>query len=268
MEENLTLDSNVVDASRESVEGSQEVVTGEGEGAVVAEQQATQEPKQEKKPEQTPEENAAYKALRLKEKQEAVDKEYADLAARNGWTKLDGTPIRTKADYEAAEREYKKLHELLNSGEDEEKAALKVQLENLREQMKERETLAQRQARLERENAEFFEFFQKQHGRSITPDDLKAIPEYVYQAAARDGVPFKYAYAEYLAELRREKLAGIEAGKKTAEANATNASTATGSVTGSTADDFISYAAFEANRNNEEWVRKNYEKIMKSREKW
>jgi len=255
---------NSVNAEQTPVVEGQETVTGEGESAVVAEQQAVEE-----KPKQTPDENAAYKALRLQEKQDAVDKEYADLATSNGWTKLDGSPIRTKADYKAAEKEFQKLNSLISSGEDEEKARLKVQIDEMREREKERETFFQKQTRLERENTEFFEFFQKEHGRPISQQDLAAIPAHVYQNAARDGVPFKYAYAEYLAETRREKLTGIEAGKKTAEANAANATTTTGSVTGNgAADGGAFFTREQVAAMSQAEVTRNLDAIEASMKKW
>lgn len=233
--------------------------------------QETPEEKQEK-PQQTPEENARYKALRLEEKQRAeqaaIDKEYAALAERYGLTRLDGSPIRTKADWDAYETERRQYDALIQKGEPEDAALLKVQLERLRAEKEQQEQAIRETARQQADFMDFLAYFKEVNKRDWTEADV--IPPDVFVNARQKNIPLKYAYADYKLQERLKKEAEIETGKKTQEANAKNAATSPGSVTGGGApsDDFITAEAFAANRSNPEWVRKNYEKIMKSRDKW
>jgi hypothetical protein len=242
MDENL----NSVNAEPAEVVDSQtadtatEVVTGESESAVPAEQPTTEEKTAEQpKPEpkkQTPEENAAFKALRLEERQRAEQKArdavFAKMAKENNWTGIDGKPIQTEADYNNALDDNKKLVALVNSGVSEETARLQVQIDQLQREKAERETAAQESIRKESDRNAFFEYFKEVNGRQITEADIEAIPPEVFEKAHKENIPLKYVYADHFAKQQLDKSKRVESGKSTAQANETNATTAAGSVTG------------------------------------
>lgn len=223
---------NSVDAELNPVvEDSQEVTTGEGESAVVAEQPVTEAPVAPK--EQTREDNAQYKALRLQEKQDAVDKEYADLAESSGWTKLDGSPIKTKADFLSTQSAIKQRDDLIMQGKTEREALLEIELNERKQRDAENETQAQEKARLAKESSDFLQAFKEANGRDFTVADKDELEKAgVFQIAADEGIPLKYAYDHFFASQQREKAKAIEVGKKTQEVNASNATTTTGSLTG------------------------------------
>jgi hypothetical protein len=279
MDESLTS----VNAEQESAEGSQiastEVATGESESAVVAEQQVTEEktestPVKQEHKQQTPEENAAWKALRLEEKQRAeqaaaqraIDSEYADLAQRYGVTNLDGTPVKTKAEWTAVTEFNAKVAALTNTGLSEEDARLRVKVEQLEREKQDREK-ADRERQVAEESrqtkqkqfADFLETFKTYNGRPWTEAD--GIPmEVVTEAEA--GTPLKYAYADYYARQQVLKNKNLEVGKKMAEVNAQNATTAAGSVSGGTSTSAeITLADIDAHANDTGWMMKNYKKV-------
>jgi hypothetical protein len=84
------------------------------------------------------------------------------------------------------------------------------------------------------------------------------------------GKPLTDAYAIY--EARQTRIAKVKAQEEAAKvkANETNAQTAMGSVetSGNTDPGYISAEEFNNNRNNQEWVNKNFVKINKSMPKW
>jgi hypothetical protein len=266
MEENLTS----VNAEQASVEGLQtetKVVTGEE--AVVAEQQTTETEKIEPK-KQTPEENAAYKALRLEERQRAekvaaqaaVDAEYAALATRYQRTNLDGTPITTKAEWEASEQVQQRYDALINQGVSDEAARLKIEIEQLMAREADRIAKEQKTTAVQNDQNEFFQYFRELNGRDWTPADL--IPDEVWAANA-DGTPLKYAYMDYTVRQMKAKEKSIETGKKTAEVNASNALSSTGSVTGGGGDSGeITQADIDAHANDTTWMMKNYTRVVEA----
>jgi len=240
MDETLTsvnAEQESVECSQEIIEtsGTTEVVTGESESAVTAEQPTTEKAEPKK---QTQEENAAFKALRLEERQRveqaaakaARDAVYANLAKENNWVSVDGKPITTEADYVSALEMNRKMAELINQGESEETATLKIKLEQLERERSERDSATQKAAKDAAEREDFFKYFEQLNGKPWTPADV--IPDEVWAANVNDGVPLKYAYSDHFARQQIEKNKSIEIGKKTAEANAANATTTTGSLTG------------------------------------
>ena len=57
--------------------------------------------------------------------------------------------------------------------------------------------------------------------------------------------------------------------EQTQQANISTASTSTGSAKSNGASsEFITQETFEANRGNQSWVNKNYQRILESRQKW
>jgi len=261
MEENLT----PVNAGQEGVE-SPPVATGEGESAVAAEQQVTEEVKKEPEvKEQSREENAQYKALRLSEKQNAVDAEYAELAERNGWTKIDGKPIKTKADYEATYDAVQKKDALVLQGKSEREAVLEVQLQQREQRDAEKEAQTREQERFNREVSDFLKDFEETTGRKFSTTDKEELEKAgMFDIALKEKIPLRYAYADHLAQKRREEQKQIDAGKKASEINVKNAVSATGSITGGTSDGVeITQEMIDAHSNDTAWALKNYSAIEK-----
>jgi hypothetical protein len=115
----------------------------------------------------------------------------------------------------------------------------------------------QNQEKEAKQKAEFVEFFGE------FPDvDAAKIPPEVWAENAK-GKPLADAYARYLLKSQRDEEAK-------AKANKANADSSMGSVStnGNTDPGHISFEDFEKNRGNQEWVNKNYKKIMDSRAKW
>lgn len=84
------------------------------------------------------------------------------------------------------------------------------------------------------------------------------------------GKPLTDAYALWEARQNRIAKAKEKEDAEKAKANETNAKAAMGSVetNGNTDPGFISSEEFENNRGNQDWIKKNYNKIMDSRPKW
>jgi hypothetical protein len=92
--------------------------------------------------------------------------------------------------------------------------------------------------------------------------DLDKLPQPVIDAFFK-GESMKTAFMEWDYKNFREKQQATETNKK-------NAASTTGSLTGNGANgaDVISYETFEANKHDQNWVNKNYKKIMESRPHW
>jgi len=106
--------------------------------------------------------------------------------------------------------------------------------------------------------------------RQNYPDvDINKIPAEVWEKVDK-GLSLTDSYQIYENKLLREKIAAQEKALQVKEANAKNAATSPGSVTGqgATTADFISYETFEQNRGNQKWVKDNYTRIQESRKKW
>lgn len=128
----------------------------------------------------------------------------------------------------------------------------------LREERKMREQREQEFQRKESEQQEYMKFFDE------FPDvSVDAIPEEVFEIRAKTGLKLTDAYIRYEYNQMKNKM-------KTQEVNSKNAQGTTGSVTGNgqASSDFISADVFNKNRHDKQWVRKNYEKLIKSRPKW
>lgn len=128
---------------------------------------------------------------------------------------------------------------------------------------KEAEMLTQKQMQ-EKINADAAAF------RSNYPDvDINKIPAEVWEKVDK-GLSLTDSYQIYENKVLKEKIAAQEKALQVKEANAKNAATSPGSVTGqgATTADFISFETFEQNRGNSKWVRDNYKRIQESRSKW
>jgi hypothetical protein len=115
---------------------------------------------------------------------------------------------------------------------------------------------------------------QKEEFESLYPDiDLNKLgvnPKFLKFSKDRIGTISKL-YADFL-DYEGETEKELDTLRKTVEAkeaNQKNADSSTGSVKGDkpTAD-FISYETFEKNRHDQNWIKKNFTKIVESRAKW
>lgn len=106
--------------------------------------------------------------------------------------------------------------------------------------------------------------------RQNYPDvDINKIPSEVWEKVDK-GLSLTDSYQIYENKLLREKITAQEKALQVKEANAKNAATSPGSVTGqgATTADYISFETFEQNRSNSKWVKDNYKRIQESRSKW
>ena len=193
-------------------------------------------------------------AARLAKERERLEAELKQKArdewiAEQGYV-WNGKPITTEAEYKQALYE----KELQEKGQD---PSLIKKLIDEHPDVKAARELRQKIETEERQRKEFREFVEAYP--DVKPED---IPIEVWEQNSR-GIPLRYAYADYA-------LKQLKAEQTKAKANAQNAANSTGSVTsnGDTGDDFISYETFQKNRENQDWVNKNFSKIMKSRAKW
>lgn len=192
------------------------------------------------KPVQSKEDNAQFAKVRreaeakaraeFESRQAARDAEFAERAARMGWVDSNGQPIKSEDAYWREVDLQAQLRTMVDEGMDTEKALLKIENQRIKS---ERESELKARADQEKQKADyqaFFEFFREVNGRDFTPSD--EIPADVFRISQEKQIPIKYAYAEVVAKQAREKEKSIGIGKKTAEANAKNAQTTAGSVTG------------------------------------
>jgi hypothetical protein len=212
----------------DSQENTAEVTTGEGESAVVAEQPVTEA----KEPKQSREENAAFKSARLDaERRENAAYEYA--ATKIGLANLDGSPVKTKAEYDAAIEAAEKRNALIMAGVSPEDAAIRIENEQLKKAQADRDAQTREQERAGKEVSDLKAYFEEVNGRKLTETDAEELKKAgLFELAITEKIPLKRAYDAIYAKQQRERLKAIDAGKKTQEANAQNATTSTGSVTG------------------------------------
>jgi len=232
------------------------------ESAPVQQEQTTPE-----KPKQSPEENARFAEVRRKAQAEA-DAKAQDAVIERLYGKTHG--IHTMAEYEAAVAEENARAEAAKIAAD--NAIPEPIAKELYESRKEREErqksekeAAEKAAETERKNAEyaaFFDLFKRENGRDFDAN-TDNLPQDVWDAV-KAGTPIKYAYMEH-------RLSQLRAGTKAIEQNAKAAEADTGSVIGNgpaEGADHITEESFEAHRSDAGWVRKNLDKINKSRMKW
>lgn len=255
MEENLNLNEgqeSVVDSQIEQAESTVETVNADSVSS-------TTDKQEESKPVQSAEENAKFAEVRRRAAEEAKIKARDELIAEM-YGESHG--IHTYAEYQAAiekqkqeEHDQKIRDEYEAKGLPEDVVSELVEWKRSREQSKAEQEAKQQQEKRDADMMDFIKEFP-----NVKADD---IPVEVWQANER-GIPLRYAYAEhaYRQTMKAEEIA---------KANAENAKSSTGSVTGDgVANDteFISYESYEKNKNNQSWVNKNFDRIMKSRTKW
>jgi hypothetical protein len=246
---------NTVDAVQENAVGSQTEQVETNVETVNADSVSATADKQETKPVQSAEDNARFAEVRRKAEAEARDKVIDEMygASHN---------IHTYAEYQASiERQKQEEHDQTIREQYEAKGLPDDVVEELvewkkdREQSKAEKEEKQKQAQRDADMMDFIKEFP-----DVKPDD---IPVEVWQANER-GVPLRYAYAEHAYKMAKKA-------EEIAKANAENAKSSTGTVTGdgvANEPDFISYDVFEKNKSDTTWVANNYNKIQKSRANW
>lgn len=124
------------------------------------------------------------------------------------------------------------------------------------------------QQKQQKEIGEFLEYFKETNGRDYDFDADKISTE--VQEMMNRGVPLLVAYkAAEETTILKKKLAELEKQLEAKQTNERNSNSTPGALNGTPTDDsFISAETFEANRKNQDWVKKNLEKIVKSRPKW
>lgn len=198
-----------------------------------------------------------------KARQEARDSYIADQGYE--W---NGKTITTEAEYKTALAESQRIEAMQADGIDPSVIEKYVQEDPRIKAAREKE---QQQALSEKSNAdaqEFFKLFKKENGRVFDADTDVLPPEVIDMA--NKGKPLADAYTYHLNDKLKAKIAELEGKKAAEETNQANANSSTGSVTGNGSGDngFISFEAFEANKNNQRWVVDNLSKISESRSKW
>lgn len=259
------LNENPVDAGQETVVESHEAQVETSEPV----ESGSPEVAEPEKAKQTPEENALFAKVRREAEERARAKAEDEVIA-----KLYGEThgIRTMAEYNAAieaQREAERLAELEEKGIDPE--YFKSLIESVPEVKEARRIKSER----EREQAEtqnyieFLDHFKTVNGREY--DGAKdVLPEEVWQLTS-SGMPLKMAYDIAEAKMLRAELNALKSEKTAKETNQKNASKSPGAIgtNGEIPNEgFISAETFEQNRGNMDWVKKNLERITKSRKTW
>ena len=248
-----------------------EATNGEQEQTAEGSKQTTdaQAEKAQETSTQSKEENAQFAKVRkeaearvraeIEQKQAARDTEFAKRAAQFGWVDGSGNPIKTEDAYWKAVDDQSKIDALVNQGKDPDAARAIIERDTLLAEREAEKAAFQSKAKQEAENAEFFSFYQEVNGKEFSPTD--EIPTDVFRIAQEKGIPLKYAYAEHIAKAAIEKEKNIALGKQTAEANTKNATTSSGSVTGSPQSGTITESEISAHADDISWMNKNFKKV-------
>lgn len=249
MEENLNLNEGQEGVVDSQISETEQAVSTESVNDEVATSQ------QNEKPVQSAEENSRFAQVRRDAEQKAYAKAQDDVIE-----KMYGASygIHTFAEYEAAmakQEQEQELQELLAKNIPEEYATEMLESRKLREQINAEKEAKQQKEKRDADALDFIKAFP-----DVKADD---IPVEVWQANEK-GIPLRYAYAEHAYKMATKA-------EEVAKANAENARSSTGSVNTNGAandSDFVSFDSYEQNKNNQSWVNKNFDKIMKSRAKW
>lgn len=242
---------------------------------VEAEASVTPEVAEPEKPQQSPEENAKFAKIRreaeAKAQAQAKDAVIAEMFGEShGITTYAEYQKAVQAEREAvqAEREAVRRAEMESQGIDPDYVTKMVA--EMPEVRQAREILTQKQQeeRDSQQAAEFFDYFEEANGR---PFDAKkdVLPPDVWELKAQ-GVPLKLAYQQHENRLLRDRIRQLEEVKAAEETNRKNAESSPGGLSGDVKPDdgFITPETFEANKSNQDWMKRNLSKIMSSRSRW
>ena len=254
-----------VNADNAEVTNGEQEQTAEGSNQTTdAQTEVKQEPSTQSK-----EENAQFAKVRkeaearvraeVERVQAAKDVEFAQLATESGWVDANGNPIKTETEYWKAVKAQREIDTLINQGEDPKTARLQVEYDRLKAERETERNATEEQTRRNAENAEFFELFKEANNREFSTDDV--VPPEVFVIAKENNLPLPFAYSHYLAKQSIAEKKNIAIGKQTAEVNAKNATTSTGSVTGSPQSGAITEAEINAHSDDISWMNKNFKKV-------
>lgn len=163
------------------------------------------------------------------------------------------------------QQEQEKLNQLIQQNIPEEYAKEMLETRKFREQYESERKAQEQQKKQQEDYMKFFEAFPDVKADSIPPEVWVEVDK---------GRSLVSAYREYSLSTENQtlksKLSEFEQKLQTQQANAQNAQTSTGSLTGqgSVPSDYISKETFETNRGNQAWMSKNYDLLVKSMKKW
>jgi hypothetical protein len=200
-------------------------------------------------------------------KAEAYQQARDTYIAEQGYEWL-GKPITTEAEYNQALKEKEIYDNLQNQSLPDEVISEILEGRRDREERQKEKEYAKQQQKQEEDYKQFFKYFADENGRSFDAAQ-DTIPDEVWQSV-NNGKSLIDAYQAHEAKQYKAKIKELESKLNIQQTNQDNAETSTGSVTGqgSSGAEYISYDVFQANRHNQDWVNKNYNKILKSRAKW
>lgn len=159
------------------------------------------------------------------------------------------------------QQEQARLNELVQQNIPEEYAKEMLENRKFREQYEAQQRQQKEQQRQQQDFQTFLETYP-----DIKPD---TIPPEVWMEHQK-GRSLVDAYRSHENQILRQKVAEFEQKMQIQQVNTQNAQSSTGSLTGqgNVPSDFISKETFEQNRNNQSWMSKNYDHLVKSMKKW
>lgn len=201
----------------------------------------------------------AQKGMNYDKAVERAKQEGIDTYIANQGYEWNGKPIKTEAEYKQALQE-QELREKYSDLPEEVQNEL-IESKKFREDYTRQQEESQAQAKQQEDYKLFLETF---------PDtEPKDIPQTVWDEVNK-GRSLVDAFTRHENKSLKEQLKTLTEKKEIEQKNAENAESSTGSVTGqgNVNVDHITEDTFEKNRSDSNWVKKNFNKIMESRQKW
>lgn len=238
----------------------QETVTEPVESEIVQSEATEPNTEEVAKPQQSKEDNAKYAAIRREAEKKARDQMISEMYG-------ESHGLHTYSDYQKAIEKEKQRKLAEEKGYDYDSLEEIINQDPRIKQASELLTKKEQEERRQQEMFEFLDYYQEAFGETFKGDEL---PKEVVKMTEQ-GIPLTVAY-KAVAETQhlRNKLKEYETKQNAEKVNSKNEETSTGGINPNTqADtDFISAETFEANRSNMDWVKKNLDKLTKSRLKW
>lgn len=277
MNENLTGVENAAAAGQDTLQdtltsGVEAGAAAPAAAAAAAGPQTGVEPPAAAGPETTVDERAF--AARLAKERDRIAQETRDALIAELYGQSHG--IKTYEDYKKAAENYRRqaeLEKLVRQNIPREYAEKLVKVDELENWQKQQETERQRmqeeQAKRER-NTQMFTEFLNEFPEYASEEKWKTIPKEVFAEAKKwidsngvEGRRLSDAFSRHIYNLTVKQ-------QQKEQANQLNAGSSTGSVKGIGTPDvgFISKEAFEQNKNDQNWMMKNYDALVKSMHKW
>jgi hypothetical protein len=235
--------------------------TLEGQAATQETPQETAQEKQERLFKQSDVDRIIQDRLaREKQRYEAELKKHPVLSYLEEKAQKLGLTVEQLIENDRKFEEQQALNDLIQKNIPEEYAKEMLENRKFREQY---QTEKQQREQQEKEQKMYLEFLEAYP--DVKPED---VPAEVWQEVAK-GRNLLDAYVRYENKRLKDEMAKYQTQQQTQQANLNNAATSTGSIKDSgNGAEFISFEEFEANKHDQSWVVKNYNRIMKSRAKW